>query len=210
LTHKHRHAQIFKAPCMRVAALLDPQIRHPQGFTPETLCPKQVAVAFKHGDNVLVSDAGQHQLFFAPHAGAIWPGGGGHTSVEQLAPVGGVVFLESVEVVPDVEEAAVLFLDRGRGGAFFFGGRGGAGRASVLFCWFPSISLSLSLVLFCHRFSPAVSSRSLPRPPSPRQRRSPWRGTAPCPKSSSLPRARRGRRGPKRPWQRRQRGQTGR
>lgn len=41
---------------MAVAALLHPKFCHVQGFMPEPLCPKQVAVALKHAHHVIITD----------------------------------------------------------------------------------------------------------------------------------------------------------
>lgn len=87
LADKHGHAQVLKAARVAVAALLHPQVRHVERLAAEALRPEQVAVALKHGDDVLVAQLRQNPLLLAPHAGAEGPGGGADARVEQRAPV---------------------------------------------------------------------------------------------------------------------------
>ena len=83
--HQHRHAQVFEAASVAVAAQLYPQVIQPDA-APKAIRPKKVGVALVHADNIFVAQLRRHPLLHAPHAAAVWPARGGCAAVQQLAP----------------------------------------------------------------------------------------------------------------------------
>ncbi len=72
---QHRHAQVFEAAGMAVAAKFDPQIGHAQ-LLAQSFGPKQIGVPLEHADNVFVRQRRNHPFTHAPNAAAVGPGGG--------------------------------------------------------------------------------------------------------------------------------------
>ena len=103
--HQHRHAQVLERPGVAVAALLDPQIGHPD-LVSQPLGPEQVGAALEGGHDVVVRDARTDPLALAPDAAAVRPLGAQIALVEERFPVVRGTLPQGVQVVTHLQEVA--------------------------------------------------------------------------------------------------------
>mmetsp|Transcript_3658 Transcript_3658/g.10407 ORF Transcript_3658/g.10407 Transcript_3658/m.10407 type:complete len:553 (+) Transcript_3658:107-1765(+) len=172
LAHQDRHSEVLEATRVAVAALLHPKVRHPQ-HRPESLRPKQVAVALEHAHDVVVVYPGQHPLLLAPHAAAVRPGSLPDPLVEQRLPVLGAVDRQRLHVVLDVQEPPVVgAIDDLVEGVLLSGGHDELLLLVVLREWF---KVRVEKVTLLHGRSPPHPLLLAQRPRSLTPRRAPRR-----------------------------------
>src|SRR5262249_4721827 len=98
---------VLEGAGVRVAALLDPQVRQPD-LASEALGPEQIRAALEHADDVLVGDLGKDHLLPAPDARSVRPLRRVDARVEELLPGVAAGPGEARLVVRDLEQLTAL------------------------------------------------------------------------------------------------------